>query len=62
MCRFPLPWMTLCLISGPKHHRIKESNVLSTQASSSKLDLQFGHLPHVLPPSEMPAPHLGHDE
>ncbi|RMZ23473.1 hypothetical protein D0859_12475, partial [Hortaea werneckii] len=38
----------------------------SIQASFLRLAIQFGHvcksLPHVLLPSEMPAPHLGHEE
>jgi len=38
----------------------------SFQASFLKFATQLGHvapqLPHVLLPSEMPAPHLGHDE
>ncbi|RMX98678.1 hypothetical protein D0867_12357 [Hortaea werneckii] len=63
MRRLPFPWMTLCLTSGPIHRRIiKESDVLGIRLLFSKLAIQFGHLPHVLLSSEMPAPHLGHDE
>ncbi|RMY65809.1 hypothetical protein D0863_08854 [Hortaea werneckii] len=67
-CRLTFPWVTLRSVLGASDHRIKENDIHSVQASFLKFAIQLGHvcttpqLPHVLLPSEMPAPHLGHDE
>ncbi|RMY60859.1 hypothetical protein D0864_13023 [Hortaea werneckii] len=62
MRRLTFPWVTLRSVLGASDHRIKESDIRSVQESLLKFAIQLGHLPHVLLPAEMPAPHLGHDE
>ncbi|OTA30632.1 hypothetical protein BTJ68_09074 [Hortaea werneckii EXF-2000] len=62
MRRPPFPCVTLRSVFGASDHRIKESDMRSFQASFLKFAIQLGHLPHVLLPSEMPAPHLGPDD
>ncbi|RMZ05156.1 hypothetical protein D0862_05066 [Hortaea werneckii] len=62
MRRLTFPWVTVRSVLGASDHRVKESDIRSVQASFLKFSIQLGHLPHVLLPSEMPAPHLGHDE